>query len=76
MKLNVDQMWPMESWYANATSSSHGWIGRAGGTLCIIPFFNYLIFRHSSAVDWEFTMYFSSIQGTSSLSDSVANPWE
>ena len=57
-------------------SSSHGWISRAEGTLCIIPLFNYLIFRHSSAVNWEFTMYISSIQGTSSLSDSVANPWE
>lgn len=45
-------------------SSSHGWIGRAGGTSGIIPLFNYLIFRHSSAVNWEFTMYISNIQGT------------
>jgi len=57
-------------------SSSHGWIGRAGETLCIIPLINYLIFTHSSAVTWEFTMYISSIQDTSSISDSVANPWE
>jgi hypothetical protein len=57
-------------------SSSHGWIGRAGETLCIILLINYLIFTHSSAVTWEFTVYISSIQDTSSISDSVANPWE